>query len=67
MKIEFTSHFLAQKKRYNFCFTCDDCLYFDIRRDQCLHEYPNEMHLLSTYNSDVSPPYILFCKQFELR
>ncbi|MBN2718782.1 MAG: hypothetical protein JXX14_23250, partial [Deltaproteobacteria bacterium] len=63
----FTSRFIAQKDEYNFHFTCEHCMYFDELRDQCLHEYPNHMHLLATYTVKNNPSHIIFCKQFELR
>ena len=67
MKVPFNSKFLEQKEKYNFHFTCEHCLYFDPPRDQCLHEYPNAMHLLDAYRPERNPSHILFCKQFELR
>ncbi|MBN2342284.1 MAG: hypothetical protein JXX29_14610 [Deltaproteobacteria bacterium] len=67
MRIPFTKRFDEQRKQYAFHFTCEYCMYFCVLKNACLHEYPNEMHLLSYYTGEESPKDILFCKQFELR
>lgn len=67
MKVTFNARFVEQRKKFNFRFTCEYCMYFDPPRDQCLHEYPNDMHLETAYIAESNPEHIVFCKQFELK
>ena len=66
MEVAYTAIFEEQRRRYSFCFTCEHCAHYDEVRGDCLHGYPNEMHVLSLYLADEKPATILFCKDFDL-
>ena len=66
MEVPFDSIFDKQKKQYNFCFTCEDCVHFDGNTDECIHEFPNQMHRIQRYTVFPRPRAVLFCKDFDL-
>ena len=66
MEVPFNAAFEAQQKKYNFCYTCEDCVHFDSAAEVCIHEFPNHMHRLKHYTEEPKPANILFCKDFDL-
>ena len=66
MEVAYKQSFEKQRKKYRFCFTCDHCAHFDELKGECIHGFPNEQHLLKRYTAAVSPPNIMFCKDFDL-
>lgn len=66
MEVAFTPLFDEQRKKYKFCFTCEDCAHFDGDTGACIHEFPNHMHRIDCYTAKPSPKTILFCKDFDL-
>jgi len=67
MEVPFTKKFEEQKKQFSFCFTCETCAHYDAKNDECLHEYPNQMHKMEHYQSNPRPVSILFCKDYDLK
>ena len=66
MEVPFDSIFDTQRVKYNFRFTCEDCVHFDGHTESCIHEFPNQMHRMHRYTDSPRPKTILFCKDFDL-
>ena len=66
MEVAYRDSFSTQCKRFAFCFTCEHCAHFDEHEQSCVHGFPNEIHLLKTYQAEPKPRSILFCKEFDL-
>lgn len=61
MRLPWTAEFDAERRRFALRFRCEDCAHFDAAREQCAHEWPNELH------RERAPSTVLdFCKEFEL-
>ncbi|MBW2731909.1 MAG: hypothetical protein JRH20_05910 [Deltaproteobacteria bacterium] len=63
-----SSHFHAQRLRYDLRFCCEDCAHFIGER--CAHFWPSEEHRRARYEETKEKDGVLelvFCKEFELR
>jgi len=66
MKVAWSERFEEQRRELGFCYTCEDCAYFDSADTSCLHGFPNEMHRAAASDAGARPTHILFCKDFDL-
>jgi hypothetical protein len=62
MRLPWTPEFDIEREQFALRFCCEDCGHFDALRERCGHEWPNEEHRLAR----VGPPWLDFCKEFEL-
>ena len=67
MRLPRTPEFDAERERYAFAFTCEDCAHFERAEPaRCRHEYPTEPHRDAYYCGPAARE-LVFCKEFELR
>ena len=66
VRLPATPSFEAERVRFRFAFTCEDCAHFDPLRAICRHEYPTAEHRRLLYQSEQVRE-IVFCKEFELQ
>jgi hypothetical protein len=63
VRLPLDARFVAEAQRYDFRFTCEDCLRFVKDDGTCAHEWPNQDH--REFSFEAPPPEIVFCKEFE--
>ncbi len=66
MEVALDFVFDEQRIKYRFRYTCEDCVHFNSQTEQCIHEYPNQMHRQQRYELGPKPKTIIFCKEFDL-
>ena len=72
MKFPLTSQFIEEARTFELRSACRDCFYWDARRGQCKHDWPDEGQRrwpLDAKDPDTGelPAEVAFCKEFELR
>ena len=56
--------FREERKRFDFRFCCEDCVFFNPAQERCSHDYPTKKHRLARYEDESAE--IHFCKEFSL-
>ena len=59
--------FVEERRRLRLLHTCEDCVHFDAKADECAHGYPTEDHRRARYERLRAGDEVVFCKEWELR
>ncbi|MBU1239586.1 hypothetical protein KKF84_22110 [Myxococcota bacterium] len=65
MRIQKDQHFLQEFDRYNFTWSCERCVHFDLPGDHCSLLWPHGDHLEAAARNP-SVDFLIFCKEFDL-
>jgi len=68
MLVPRTDRFDEEAARLRLRFACEDCFFFDARRERCRHEWPTAPHRRARTERPIAEgDEVVFCKEFELR
>jgi len=63
MKSPLDARLRGEARRFALRFSCEDCAHFDVRRQACVHGYPEGPRQMQLHGGSDE---LVFCKEFEL-